>query len=82
MFMIAIVRREEKDSDVNVAASHLLLDVLQDRADAAMVISNDSDLEFPVRRARQRVPVAVINPTKNYPADRLSNAPSNSRISL
>ena len=73
-FMVSIARREEKGSDVNVA-SHLLLDVLQGNVDAAMVISNDSDLEFPVRQARQRVPVAMINPTKNYPAGRLNDAP-------
>lgn len=74
MFMVSIARREEKGSDVNVA-SHLLLDVLQGQVDAAMIISNDSDLEFPVRTARQRVPIAMVNPTKNYPAGRLNDAP-------
>lgn len=74
MFMASIARREEKGSDVNVA-SHLLLDVLQGDIEAAMVISNDSDLEFPVRQSRRRVPVAMINPTKNYPAGRLNDAP-------
>lgn len=34
---------EEKGSDVNVG-SHLLRDVLTDRIDAAIVVSNDSDL--------------------------------------
>lgn len=52
---------EEKGSDVNVA-SHLLIDVLTNRIDAAMVFSNDSDLGFPVQQARERVPVATINP--------------------
>jgi hypothetical protein len=53
---------EEKGSDVNVV-SHLLIDVLTGRIDAAMVISNDSDLRFPLEQARQRVPVATINPS-------------------
>lgn len=55
---------EEKGSDVNVA-SHLLIDVLTDRIDAAMVFSNDSDLRYPLEEARQRVPVATINPRAN-----------------
>jgi hypothetical protein len=49
-FMVSVARREEKGSDVNVAA-HLLLDVLENRIDAAMVISNDSDLALPIRQA-------------------------------
>jgi hypothetical protein len=49
--MVSYANREEKGSDVNVA-SHLLVDVLTDRIDAAVVISNDSDLRFPVQFAR------------------------------
>jgi hypothetical protein len=52
---------EEKGSDVNVA-SHVLFDVLTDQVDAAMVFTNDSDLRFSLEIARQRVPVATINP--------------------
>lgn len=73
-FFVSIARREEKGSDVNVA-SHLLLDVLQHDVDAAVVISNDSDLEFPIRQARLRVPVGTVNPTKNFPAGRLRGGP-------
>ncbi|MGC7096511.1 hypothetical protein ACPZ19_17680 [Amycolatopsis lurida] len=51
-FMVSVARREEKGSDVNVA-SHLLLDLLHQRVDAVVVISNDSDLAFPVAQARQ-----------------------------
>jgi uncharacterized LabA/DUF88 family protein len=50
MFMASIARREEKGSDANVA-SHLLLDVLDDQVDAAVVISNDSDLAYAIRQA-------------------------------
>jgi hypothetical protein len=74
-FMVSVARREEKGSDVNVA-SHLLLDVLAGSVDAAVVVSNDSDLAFPVRQARLRVPVGLVNPTKNYPAGALNGDPS------
>jgi uncharacterized LabA/DUF88 family protein len=60
-FMVKYMHFEEKGSDVNVAA-HLLLDVLTGAVDAALVISNDSDLALPVREARKRVPVGTINP--------------------
>ncbi len=52
VFMVSYANREEKGSDVNVAA-HLLLDVLGGAVDGALVISNDSDLRFPVDQARQ-----------------------------
>lgn len=74
-FMVSVARREEKGSDVNVA-SHLLIDVLESRVDAAIVISNDSDLEFPIRYARTRVPVGLVNPTVGYPAGKLNGDPA------
>ena len=52
-------------------ASHLLVDVLSGDVDAAIVVSNDSDLKFPVRYARTRVPVGVINPSDDYTAGEL-----------
>lgn len=73
-FMVSIARREEKGSDVNVA-SHLLIDILMREIDAAVVISNDSDLSFPVRFVRSLVPVGLINPTKGYLAGKLSGVP-------
>jgi hypothetical protein len=60
--MVSYANREEKGSDVNVAA-HLLLDVLDGAIDGALVISNDSDLRFPVEQARLHVPVGVVNPS-------------------
>lgn len=42
---------EEKGIDVNVAA-HLLVDVLANGFDAAVVLSNYSDLRRPVQKAR------------------------------
>lgn len=70
-FMASFARREEKGSDVNVA-SHLLIDMLTGTIDAAVVISNDSDLEFPLREARKRIPVGVVNPTKAVRAGKLA----------
>jgi len=61
-FLVSVARREEKGSDVNVA-SHLLLDLLHRRIDAAVVISNDSDLALPIVEASNVVPVGVVNPT-------------------
>lgn len=69
--ILATVRnREEKGSDVNVA-THLLNDVLSKDVDAAVVVSNDSDLSLPLRIARQHVPVGTINPTRRYLAGAL-----------
>ena len=73
-FMVKVARREEKGSDVNVA-SHLLIDIYEKRVDAALVISNDSDLAFPIRHARTLVPVGVVNPSKNYLAGALRGQP-------
>ncbi len=70
-FMASVARREEKGSDVNVA-SHLLIDVLTHVIDAAVVISNDSDLSYPVAFTRQQVPVGLVNPTKGYRAGKLA----------
>lgn len=75
MFMVSTARREEKGSDVNVAA-HLLIDVLEQHIDAALVISNDSDLQFPVQAARDRVPVGTINPSRSHTAGKLRGSPA------
>jgi hypothetical protein len=75
VFMVSYANREEKGSDVNVAA-HLLLDVLGGFVDAALVISNDSDLRFPVEQARLHVPVGVVNPSRNYLAGDLRGNPA------
>jgi uncharacterized LabA/DUF88 family protein len=74
VFMVSVGRREEKGTDVNVA-SHLLIDVLTRAVDAAVVISNDSDLAYPVTVARTHVPVGTVNPTPNYRAGRLAGSP-------
>ena len=52
---------DEKGSDVNVA-SHLLIDINTQAVEAAVLISNDSDLRLPVQHARTRVPTGTVNP--------------------
>ena len=74
-FMASVARREEKGSDVNVA-THLLVDVFGGAVDAAVVISNDSDLKLPIDIARGVVPVGLVNPTKGYPAGALNASPA------
>lgn len=69
-FMVSVAHREEKGTDVNVA-SHLLLDLLHQRITAAVVISNDSDLAFPIAQARELVPVGVVNPSPSPTAGAL-----------
>lgn len=73
-FMVSYASREEKGSDVNVA-SHLLIDVLSGVVDAAVVVSNDSDLRYPVRHAREVVPVGLVNPSVNQTAGALRGDP-------
>lgn len=70
-FMVSIARREEKGTDVNVA-SHLLIDTLTDQVDAALVISNDSDLAFAVSKARTLVPLGLVNPTTGFRSGKLA----------
>jgi uncharacterized LabA/DUF88 family protein len=74
VFMVSYANREEKGTDVNVA-SHLLMDVLTGAVDGAMIISNDSDLRFPIEQARERVPVGVVNPSPNHLAGALRSEP-------
>lgn len=69
-FMVSYARREEKASDVNVA-SHLLVDVFSGVVDAAIVISNDSDLRHPIRETRMHVPTGTVNPSPSPTAGAL-----------
>lgn len=74
--VLATVRkREEKGSDVNVA-THLIVDVLERRIDAAIVVSNDSDLALPIRVARTHVPIGLLNPGTNPLAGDLKGLPT------
>ena len=60
---IEVLNTNEKGSDVNLA-SHLLLDAFDDKFEVAVVMSNDSDLLFPITAVRNRFQkiVGMINP--------------------
>jgi uncharacterized LabA/DUF88 family protein len=75
VFMVSTLHQEEKGTDVNLA-THLLADVMSGSVDAAVVISNDSDLKLPIERARQLVPVGHVNPRGGYFAGDLTGTPS------
>lgn len=76
-FFVSVADREEKGSDVNVA-SHLLLDALNERMQAAIVLSNDSDLALPVREVRRLMPLGIVNPGRGYTAGALEHDPDDS----
>jgi hypothetical protein len=59
--MASVSHREEKGSDVNLA-THALLDVLNGTVQAAIVVTNDSDLKLPLSEIRTRAPVGLLNP--------------------
>jgi len=58
-----VVRTEEKGSDVNLA-TYLVRDGFKCEYEAAIVVSNDSDLIEPIRVVRDelRLPVGILNP--------------------
>lgn len=72
---VEVWRTEEKGSDVNLAA-HLLLDAFERRMEAAVIVSNDSDLALPIRAAREkfRIVVGILNPNQKHPAVKLGEA--------
>ena len=67
--MARVDRTEEKGSDVNLA-SYLLFDAFDQDFETALVISNDSDLVFPVSDVRRRFDVVVGVAAPVYHADR------------
>lgn len=80
---VEVWRAEEKGSDVNLA-THLLVDAFDQKMEAAVVVSNDSDLALPIQLVRDRfgLIVGVINPAINvspeddHPAVKLGEAAS------
>ena len=55
---VRVVKSEEKGTDVNLA-THLLLDACDEDFEAALVVSNDSDLTETVREVQARYGRAV-----------------------
>lgn len=59
---VKVLYTEEKGSDVSLGA-HLVWDACHGRMDVALVLSNDSDLQTPVRMAEDKgVRVITVNP--------------------
>ena len=60
---VQVMKSEEKGSDVNIAC-YLLVDAFDGDYDAAVVISNDSDLAEPIHLVRRKFgkPVIVLHP--------------------
>ncbi len=56
---VEVIKSEEKGSDVNLA-SYLLLDAFDNDYEAAIVVSNDSDLATPIKLVRTRFHLKVV----------------------
>ncbi len=72
--MVAVVKTEEKGSDVNLAA-HILNDAWLDRYDCAVVVSNDSDLAEAICLVKRHHPqkrIGLITPGTRSPSRQLS----------
>lgn len=55
---VMVLKTEEKGSDVSLGA-HVVWDACSDRIDAAVLITNDSDLAEPMRIARDELGISV-----------------------
>lgn len=75
-FVVSFAKWEEKGTDVNLA-SYLLIDTFSNEIDAAIVISNDSDLKFPIQEVRKHIPVGTVNPSSKRTAGALRNSTFN-----
>lgn len=63
---VKVIKTEEKGSDANIAA-HLINDGYKKEYEAAVIVTNDSDLLEPIRIVRLELglPVGILNPHKN-----------------
>ncbi|MGO8948813.1 MAG: NYN domain-containing protein [Ktedonobacterales bacterium] len=61
--LVDIINNEEKGSDVNIA-THMVLDAAKNAYDVAVLVSNDSDLQEPLRVVRHEFgkPVGILSP--------------------
>lgn len=71
---VQVWKTEEKGSDVNLA-SHLIADAYEENFDVAAVLTNDMDLEHPLRFVREKLgrPVILFN-AAGYRHERLAPA--------
>jgi hypothetical protein len=69
---VKVWRKEEKGSDVNLGA-RLIVDAAGGQFEQAWVISNDSDLAWPVElvQSEYRLPIGILRPARpaGYPSD-------------
>lgn len=77
---VIVTKTEEKGSDVNLAA-HLLIDGFDKLYDAAVVVSNDSDLAMPIRYVRDNLgfEIIVVNPDRQITSKSLAQAATSLR---
>jgi uncharacterized LabA/DUF88 family protein len=61
--LVKVLKSEEKGSDVNLA-SHLLIDCYRSDCDVAVIVSNDSDLAFPIEHVKRHLGkiIGILNP--------------------
>lgn len=61
--MVQVLKSEEKGSDVNLACC-ILIDSYRSQCDIAVIISNDSDLVFPIEHVKRYLgkTVGIVNP--------------------
>ena len=80
--IVSVARMEEKGSDVNLA-SFLLLDAFKGQFEKAVIVSNDSDLEMPVKLAKEQLAkeVQIVNPTSDKDVLKTSVSKPNLRLS-
>jgi len=66
---VQVLNSEEKGSDVNLA-SYLLLDAFENDYEAAIIVSNDSDLAEPISLVRKKLRKKVlVSPLAGAPED-------------
>lgn len=77
---VTVIKTEEKGSDVNLA-SYLLIDGFDKRYEAAIVLTNDSDLATPVKYVRDQLgfEVVIINPDRLITSKTLAQSASTVR---
>jgi hypothetical protein len=71
---VEVLKTEEKGSNVNLA-SYILTDAYESRYDVAVIISNDSDLAYPIEYVKQRMGkiIGIINPHGKKPSYQLKS---------
>jgi len=66
---VSVSRTEEKGSDVNIA-THLVHDAHRANFETAILVTNDSDLQEPIRIVREELAleVGILNPHRHTPS--------------